>query len=72
METTTEIQDGGICVSKPSVWKTPRFQKFVLITIGTGLLLSLVASFAMKRSVDSLTQKKLPYIESQVSDIKTR
>jgi hypothetical protein len=55
-----------------SVWKTERFQRFAAIALGTGLLLSLVATVDLKADVDNLTLKKLPYIQSQLEKLQVR
>jgi len=55
-----------------SVWRTEPFQIFAAITLGTGLLLSLVAAFDLKASVDNLTQNKIPYIQSQLDKLPAR
>jgi hypothetical protein len=55
-----------------SVWRTEPFQRFAAITLGAGLLLSLVAAFDLKASVDNLTQNKIPYIQSRLNNFQVR
>lgn len=54
------------------VWQRPKFQRFAAIVLGTGLLLSLVAVFALKHDVNTLTERKLPYIENRVNNLQAR
>ena len=55
-----------------SVWRAERFQRFAAIALGTGMLLSLVAAFNLRADVDNLTQKKIPYIQSQLDNLQVR
>ncbi len=52
-----------------SAWLNPQFQRFIAITAGTGLLLSLVAVLNLKAAVDNLTGTKIPYIQSQMDKL---
>jgi hypothetical protein len=51
-----------------SPWKMPRFQRFAAITVGAGLLMTLVMAFTEKAYVDNLLQNKLPYIQAQLDN----
>jgi hypothetical protein len=55
-----------------SAWQKEQFQRFAAIALGTGLLLSLVATLDLKADVDNLTLKKIPYIQSQLETLQVR
>jgi hypothetical protein len=46
---------------------TFNFGRLAAITLGTGLLLSLVAAFNLSSDVNDLTQNKVPYIQNRVA-----
>jgi hypothetical protein len=52
-----------------SVWLNQRFQRCAAIVVSTGLLLTLVALLNLKANVDNLTEKKVPYIQSQMDKL---
>lgn len=74
MDTDTKAKEESPAEgSKPlSAWEKPRFQRFALIIMGAGLLLSLVAVLSLKASVDSLTHQKMPYIQDQLDKSQVR
>ena len=71
MDTTYRMKESPTTGElKPvSVWLTQRFQRFAAIAMGTGLLLSVVAALNLKADVDNLTEKKIPYIQSQMDKL---
>jgi hypothetical protein len=51
-----------ILVEKPSF----NFGRLAAITLGTGLLLSLVAAYNLNSEVNDLTQNKLTYVQNRI------
>lgn len=72
MQSTYTTRDTAADVVQVSAWKSPRFQRFAAITIGTSLLLSAVAIMCLSGDVDVVTKQQIPYIQSQLANLPAR
>jgi len=55
-----------------SAWRSPRFQRFAAITVGTALLLSFVAISCLNADVNNLKAEKIPTIEGKLAELQNK